>query len=199
MKVAVCISGERRGSEQLVLDSINKYLPYDTFTHTWEDTPLPELPSTESFVRAFNTYIASLPPDNASRIWFTGKFDSGKAQHNRVYQLYNHWHCLERVPPEYNMIVRVRPDVVLYEHDWNSDIAEAFQYNKLYGYGSGQGQGLVDRFASDFVILHRRERMRNPYTIDLCPGHVGWWVCLHNRMDEQFVNNNKVVKLVREL
>jgi hypothetical protein len=201
MKVAVCISGEPRGQEELVLASIKKYLPWDCFTHTWQETQMPDLPDTQSFVRAFNKYIASLSRENPSRIWFSKKFDNGFKQHSRIYQHYNHWHCLQKVPVEYDMIVRVRPDVVLYEHDWQSDVLTAYELDLLYGYGSGQGveQGLVDRFASDFVILHRRERMRNPYTIDLCPGHVGWWICLHKHMHERFVNNNSVVKLVREL
>jgi len=201
MKVAVCISGENRGSEQLVLESICKYLPYDQFTHSWAETPQPVLPDLESFLRAFNTYIQSLPDENPSKTWFSRKFDGGRSQHDRVYQLFNHWHCLAKVPQEYDMIIRVRPDVVLYKHDWKADVQAAYEQDCLYGYGSGQGveQGLVDRFASDFVIMHRRERMQNPYEIDLCPGHVGWWICLRKHMDERFVNNNSVVKLVREL
>ena len=45
MDVAVCISGEFRNNVDLCRESIQKYLPYEQFTHTWADTPLPELPS----------------------------------------------------------------------------------------------------------------------------------------------------------
>ena len=114
MDVAVCISGEFRGNTELCMESIRKYLPYDQFVHTWADTPIPELPSLETFILAFNTWIACLPPNNPTRIWFTRKLDSGKRFHERIYQVYNHWHCMQQVPEHYDMIIRVRPDVVLY-------------------------------------------------------------------------------------
>jgi hypothetical protein len=201
MKVAICVSGELRGNEDLCNELRKRYLPYDEFFHDWSITPLPQLPDTESFIRAFDTYIKSLSEQDPSRIHFTKKFNSGLKHHARIYQHYNHWHCLQLVPDEYDMIVRIRPDAVLQEHDWAGDIQRAYDTDTLYGYGSGQGvaEGLVSRFASDFVILHRRERMRNPYKIDLCPGHVGWWICLYKQLDEVFINNNDSVKLVREL
>lgn len=61
MKVAVCISGEFRGNPELCLSSIKQHLPYDSFTHTWDQTPLPQLPDAETFVDAFNKWIGSLP------------------------------------------------------------------------------------------------------------------------------------------
>jgi len=202
MKVAVCISGEFRNNQELCLASIQKYLPYPSFTHTWEETPLPELPSLATFELAFHNWIASLPETNPSRVWFTLKLDSGKRYHERIYQVYNHWHCMLKVPLEYDMIVRVRPDVVLYSHTWQQDIKDAYETDQVYGYGSGQGPkvGVTDRFAADHVIVHRRERMRDPYT-QLLPssGHVAWWVCLHKHLDEVFVNNDDVCKLERDL
>lgn len=201
MKTAVCISGEFRNNQELCIASIKKYLPYDTFIHTWQDTPLPKLPSTETFIKAFDTWIACLPINNPSRIWFTKKLDNGKKYHQRIYQVYNHWHCLQLVPDDYDMIIRVRPDVILYEHDWVSDLQDAYTNNTVYGYGSGQGPrvGVTDRFVADHVIMHRKERMRNPYE-QLLPssGHVSWWVCLHNHIDEVFVNRDDVCILERD-
>ena len=95
MQVAVCISGEPRGNSELCMASIRKYLPYDIFTHTWADTPMPELPDVETFIHAFYKWIGSLPAGHPSRIWFTKKLDSGKRFHSRIYQVYNHWHCLQ--------------------------------------------------------------------------------------------------------
>ena len=201
MKVAVCISGEFRGNQQLCIESIARCLPYDTFTHTWDDTPIPQLPDEQTFVRAFNKWIASLPKNNASRIWFTKKLDSGKRFHQRIYQVYNHWHCMQLVPDTYDMIVRVRPDVVLHDYNWADDLNTAYAQDKVFGYGSGQGTrvGVTDRFAADHVIMHRRNRMRNPYD-ELLPssGHVAFWVCLHKHVDEVFVNNDEVCTLERD-
>lgn len=184
------------------MDSIRKYLPYDTFVHTWDETPLPELPSLETFMQAFDHWIASLPEDNPSRIWFTKKLERGKMYHRRIYQVYNHWHCLQKVPDRYDMIVKVRPDVVLYEHAWERDIENAYFNNFVIGFGSGQGPrvGVTDRFAADHVIMHRRERMRNPYECLLVSsGHVAWWVCLHKHEDEVFINNDEVCVLERDI
>ena len=202
MDVAVCISGEFRENTELCMESIRKYLPYDQFVHTWADTPIPELPSLETFILAFNTWIACLPPNNPTRIWFTRKLDSGKRFHERIYQVYNHWHCMQQVPKQYDMIIRVRPDVVLYEHNWQRDLESAHFNDFVIGYGSGQGPrvGVTERFAADHVIMHRRYRMRNPYeTLLPSSGHVAWWVCLHKHTDEQFINNDSVCKLERDI
>ena len=202
MKVAVCISGEFRGNQELCLRSIQEKLPYDTFTHTWEETPIPKLPSMQKFLLAFDTWIASLPEDNRSRIWFTKKLDYGRLHHQRIYQVYNHWHCIQKVPKNYDMIIRVRPDVVLYNHTWQEDLHTAYTNNIVYGYGSGQGSkvGVTERFTADHVIMHSRERMRNPYECLLpSSGHVAWWVCLHKHKDEVFVNNDEVCVLERDL
>ena len=201
MKVAVCISGEFRGNQELCLSSIKQHLPYDSFTHTWDQTPLPQLPDAETFVDAFYEWIGSLPPGNPSRIWFTRKLDSGKRFHSRIYQVYNHWHCMQQVPEEYDMIVRVRPDVILKPHFWSKDIERSYQADLVYGYGSGQGPrvGVTERFAADHVIMHRRNRMRDPYKCLLpSSGHVAWWVCLHKHLDEVFVNNDDVCILERD-
>ena len=202
MKIAVCISGEFRGNQELCLASIKKYLPYDTFTHTWQDTPLPKLPSIETFIKAFDTWIACLPIDNPSRIWFTKKLDNGRKYHQRVYQVYNHWHCMQLTPDNYDMIIRVRPDVVLKPHQWDKDIECSYRDNLVYGYGSGQGSrvGVTERFAADHVIMHKRHRMRNPYKCLLpSSGHVAWWVCLHKHLDEVFINNDEVCTLERNI
>tara|TARA_B100001057_G_C22840767_1_gene947001 strand:- start:1241 stop:1855 length:615 start_codon:yes stop_codon:yes gene_type:complete len=202
MDVAVCISGEFRNNVDLCRESIQKYLPYKQFTHTWADTPLPELPSMETFVLAFNTWIACLPEDNTTRTWFTKKLKGGKLFHQRVYQVYNHWHCMQQVPKNYDMIIRVRPDVVLYEHAWERDIENAYFNDFVIGFGSGQGPsvGVTERYAADHVIIHRRYRMRNPYkTLLPSSGHVAWWVCLHKYLDEQFINNDSVCKLERNI
>ncbi len=202
MDVAVCISGEFRGHKELCMESIQHYLPYTQFTHTWEDTPIPELPSMDTFLKAFQTWIGSLPIDNPSRIWFTKKLDSGKLFHSRIYQVYNHWHCLQLVPNNYDMIIRVRPDVVLYEHDYCNDISRAYNNDLVMGYGSGQGPsvGVTDRFAADHIIMHKRYRMRNPYqTLLPSSGHVAWWVSLHKHLDEKFINNDSVCKLERDI
>jgi len=201
MQVAVCISGEPRGNGELCMASIRKYLPYDIFKHTWQDTPMPELPDVETFIHAFYKWIGSLPAGHPSRVWFTKKLDSGKRFHSRIYQVYNHWHCLQRVPAHYDMIVKVRPDVVLFEHNWQQDLERAYYNDLVYGYGSGQGPrvGVTERFAADHVIMHCRSRMRNPYGCLLpSSGHVAWWVCLHKHTDEIFVNNDDVCVLERD-
>jgi hypothetical protein len=201
MKVAVCISGEFRGNREQCLANIQERLPYDTFVHTWDETPLPKLPSLETFMQAFDHWIGSLPPDNASRIWFTRKLDSGKRFHNRIYQVYNHWHCLQKVPQDYDMIVKVRPDVILHRYYWMTDVMRSYHLDEIYGFGSGQGPrvGVTERFAADHVIMHRRERMRNPYECLLpSSGHVAWWVCLHKHTDEVFINNDDVCVLERD-
>ena len=53
---------------------------------------------------------------------------------------------------------------------------------------------------ADHVIIHRRYRMRNPYkTLLPSSGHVAWWVCLHKYLGEQFINNDSVCKLERDI
>jgi len=156
----------------------------------------------ETFLQAFKTWIETLPENNASRIWFTKKLNYGRKYHHRIFQIYNHWHCMQYVPAQYDMIIRVRPDVVLFEHNWQNDIINSYNKDIVYGYGSGQGveQNLVDRFASDHVIMHKRNRMRNPYkTLLPSSGHVAWWVSLHKSENEKFINNNEVCTLERNL
>ena len=45
-----------------------------------------------------------------------------------------------------------------------------------------------------------RDVHRNPYeTLLPSSGHVAWWVCLHKHTDEQFINNDSVCKLERDI
>ena len=71
MKVAVCISGEFRNNRELCLDSVKKYLPYDTFTHTWDETPIPVLPDKQTCLGAFDAWIDTLEETNPTRVWFS--------------------------------------------------------------------------------------------------------------------------------
>ena len=87
--------------------------------------------------------IATLSPDNPTRIFFSKKLDEGKNKkyYSRIYQVYNHWHCLHKAPEHFNMIIRVRPDVVLYDHDWAGDIRKAYSHDRVYGYSTVKENG----------------------------------------------------------
>ena len=201
MQVAVCISGEFRNNRELCLDSVKKYLPYDTFTHTWDETPMPVLPSHQICLGAFDAWINTLEATNPTRIWFSKKLRKTDYR-RRLYSIYNHWHCMQKVPQHYDMIVKVRPDVVLQDHTWQKDLENAYNNDQVYGYGSGQGTrvGAVDRFAADHIIMHRRSRMRNPYKQELVSsGHVTFWICLRSSDNEVFVNTDTACTLERDL
>lgn len=153
MKVAVCVSGIPKGNVQEYLERMKYHFPYTYFFSTWED----QLDS--AMKKIPNTIIYSWPepemhyhpvidlvgkPKNIKLLKFQENFETGKfgtvmknrTQHHTK-QILGHAYLVNFIPPEYDMILRIRYDTWLSKKvDFHEYLNQSYNQRIAIGFGT---------------------------------------------------------------
>jgi len=220
MKVAVCISGIPRGNYMENVRKLKSCLPFDFFFHTWDHCKVndelenvyydkePEILHSPKELN-LNEEILSLGDEatfikNLVERKMINNDDRTSTHAKRILQLLGHQLLLNRIPEEYDMIIRTRWDIEINTLiGWEKITREAYKKDKVLGYASishhknefkilgdpwnfpTRNKKLLEAsymFLFDFLIMHKRDRFIDPYPLyedgDLYISHIGWWQLL---------------------
>ena len=189
MKVAVCLSGICRGKVQRNLDALKEHFPYDYFFATWKGREAEAskiLPGVEiqTFEEPKMHYhpVIDIPEElvtTPKMKAYRQKFQNGGYGHdmkvrtlNHTKQVLGHAYQLQTLDPSYDMIIRVRYDVLVSDKvDFTKYLEESYNNKEAIGFGVRGGR---------HKSIHNFKEIEKIYPNEMTPPDVshdwGWYL-----------------------
>ena len=223
MKVAICYSGVYREFKgwRKNHEAITQHADA-VFYSTWEGHPLPPVSECITFIEPTVNYNPVLIKE------FIEKYPDLSKRHvndRGVYrwtkQILGHQSIVEHLPSNFDVIIRMRYDTWLGNHDWLNFILQSYQTRRVIGFGNWSStmdntQNICDkiiipskeiettrlmRTLTDFMIIHPAGKMKGAYELHkdkkLFCANKGWYQVLVEPYKDHATNYGGGVMLTR--
>jgi len=196
MKVAVCLSGICRGKVQRNLQELRKHFPYDYFFSTWEgreEEAKKLLPGEEilTFPEPKMHYhpVIDIPEELVTtpkmrihrKNYNAGQYSNRTDGYgvnmrtrtlNHTKQILAHAYQLQTLDPSYDMIIRVRYDVLVSDKvDFTKYLNDSYNNREAIGFGVR---------GTRHKTIHAFKEVEKVYPNEMTPSHVshdwGWYL-----------------------
>lgn len=201
MKIAVCYSGLFRTYDGFLENHKSRLPTADYYFSTWSsekdktvgsglDVMLFDPPSVD-----YNLYQGSFAEQYGDS--HQHKSSERKRLYTGTMQHLGHYLVATSISEDYDMVIRMRYDTFLGQHDWLSLVEHAFKNNIAIGVGNANGSDDADhlmmdrpptihgnssKFMLDFMNIHKRNNIANALALNeekrLWPTNAGWYQLL---------------------
>lgn len=194
MKIAVCYSGLYREYPGWIDNHRSLTRFGDVFYSTWEGRPLPPVDNVITFPEPVMHY------DPYGSAKFFKYWPTARVKHNpeaRIHlnkQQIGHQLLVDQIG-DYDVVIRMRYDIWIGEHDWERYIMEVHDTQKVYSFGMPHKEDSHPEFynvvphrvemyklLTDFIIMHPKDKMRGTLELhekeELLGGEGGWYQIL---------------------
>ena len=208
MKVALCYSGIYREYDgwEKNHELITKHVD-SVYYSTWEGRPYPLI----NDLVLFPEPIIKYDPFQIIPGGYTREIPVDRRM-NLTKQILGHQHIVDHIQGDYDVIIRMRYDTWLGDHDWQYFIQRTFKTPQVHAFGAHipnknstlykQPPNSIDiGTLVDFMIMHPAHKMQNAFTLDaaaeLLPANAGWHQVLVEPYKNPYRNFSGGIQLSR--
>lgn len=215
MKVVICYSGQYRTIQNFDWKENHKFITRhaDHILYTTWDT---ESHAPSEFIKFTEPTIEYNPFDikEYAKRWpaRAKSYRNAEVRHHITKQIIAHELAVNALTEQYDVVIRMRYDTILGNHNWKSFIEQSYNENNVIGFGGWTGvldknPSNLNRFIKpdesnqgkkteaslcDFMVIHPAHKIKGAIDLDkqhkLFPGNKGWYQVLVEPYEEKHIN-----------